>query len=914
MKTKKTSFLARAAMTLLVMMLTATTAWADGVVTLKTDGDIPEGTAGHYYVNMEKTGNWTLHIYQSVINEGKTTFKVYDDGGKSGNYSNSCACYLNIDVPSGYVLQLSGNITTARFDFLIVYDGNTTNASKLLDKARSPNANLQTTIPTVTSSGTNMRLYFQSDATYNYAGLDLTVTVINTSADNNITVSNPATGGNVTSNKSTAKVSEEVTLTASPSDGYMLSDLSVKDANNNAVAVSDMLWYTGASTATFNMPGTAVTVTPTFANTWTAAGGLYVNMPKKGTKTATIPAGVTSFKVYDDGGGSGIYSYECDGTLVLTVPEGNKLQLSGSITTDDGYDKLTVYDNNAANGTKLLNEVSCTTSGTETPITTVTSTGNSMTLFFHTNEVNNFAGLDLTVEVITPLELADNADNSTTISNHDGVTCKVALDGRTIYTNGDWNTLCLPFALTAEQIATSPLAGFVIKELNGSTSGLNGSTLTLNFTDATAITAGKPYIVKWNTAVVDTSTPIFNPADDVVTALNFISGGATYDSGVSVISNEGPAKLVDGNTGTKYFMNADPWVEFHYASAITPKGYALWTANDAEDGSRNPTSWTIKAKNDGDADWTTLVTVDNSAGDKLPKAINTRTVFALDNSTAYKYFRFEAVKNSNGFQLAELQFCTEQPTVTPANITNPVFNNVTIDATAPTEVTSTDGKVMLKGTYSPFATTDGLLLDAHNTANGAFHAALSAIREGYTLEGWYTDAGQTTPATTIPFDADGSATLYVKWTEASVNVSYIDENGTEQTHGATEIDGTETNLPGGWYVVNSDVNLTTKLNFTGDTHLILADGKTLSIDASGDSDPNYVYYGLSCRGASTSYDLTIYGQKKARARLRQSMVIRVMPLLSPIMPRISPSTAVWLRRQVRAVVFVALASPSTVAR
>ena len=706
MKTKKTSFLARAAMTLLVMMLTASTAWADGVVTLKTDNNIPEGTAGHYYVNMEKTGNWTLHIYNSDINGGKTTFKVYDDGGKSGNYSNNCACYLNIDVPSGYVLQLSGNITTERFDFLIVYDGSTDNASKLLDKARSPSANLQTTIPTVTSSGTNMRLYFQSDAINNYAGLDLTVTVINTSTDNNIIVSNPATGGNVTSNKSTAKVSEEVTLTASPSDGYMLSDLSVKDANNNAVAVSDMLWYTGASTATFNMPGTAVTVTPTFANTWTAVGGLYVNMPKTGTKTATIPAGVTSFKVYDDGGSSGIYSYECDGTLVLTVPEGNKLQLSGSVTTDNGYDKLTVYDNNTASGTKLLNEVSCTTSGTETPITTVTSTGNSMTLFFHTNEVHNFDGLDLTVEVIMPLELADNADNSTTIGNHDGVTCKVALDGRTIYKDGDWNTLCLPFSMTEEQIAASPLAGFVIKEMLTTSSLDNTGKLTLNFKDATTIEAGKPYIVKWNTASTYTSTPIINPADDVVTALNFISEVPTFDSGQATnwATTEGPAKLVDGNTGTKYGLsNANPWVEFHYASAITPKGYALWTAGDAEDGSRNPTSWTIKAKNDGDADWTTLVTVDNSDGDKLPKATNTRTVFALNNSTAYKYFHFEAVKNSNGFQLAELQFCTEQPTITPANITNPVFNNVTINATASTEVAFTGGK--FKGIFSPVSWT-----------------------------------------------------------------------------------------------------------------------------------------------------------------------------------------------------------------
>ena len=40
------------------------------------------------------------------------------------------------------------------------------------------------------------------------------------------------------------------------------------------------------------------------------------------------------------------------------------------------------------------------------------------------------------------------------------------LYGRKLYKDGDWNTLCLPFALTAEQIATGDLAGAIIKELD----------------------------------------------------------------------------------------------------------------------------------------------------------------------------------------------------------------------------------------------------------------------------------------------------------------------------------------------------------------------------------------------------------------------------------------------------------------
>ena len=143
----------------------------------------------------------------------------------------------------------------------------------------------------------------------------------------------------------------------------------------------------------------------------------------------------------------------------------------------------------------------------------------------------------------------------------------------------------------------------------------------------------------------------------------FITTIPTVDGGQSTnwnTTNENYGKLVDGNTGTKYGLsNEDPWVEFHYDSGINPKGYALWTADDSN-GARNPRTWTIKAKlNPRDA-WTTLVTVDNTGGNKLPMADNTRTIFELNNSSAYRYFRFEAtiMDADQGFQLAELQFFT----------------------------------------------------------------------------------------------------------------------------------------------------------------------------------------------------------------------------------------------------------------
>lgn len=95
------------------------------------------------------------------------------------------------------------------------------------------------------------------------------------------------------------------------------------------------------------------------------------------------------------------------------------------------------------------------------------------------------------------LQLADDANNSTVIDNKDGQTTSVQLSGRTLYKDGKWNTLCLPFSLTEEQIAASPLADCTLMALDGTTSNLTAGTLTLNFTPAKSITAGTPYIIMW---------------------------------------------------------------------------------------------------------------------------------------------------------------------------------------------------------------------------------------------------------------------------------------------------------------------------------------------------------------------------------------------------------------------------------
>jgi len=146
------------------------------------------------------------------------------------------------------------------------------------------------------------------------------------------------------------------------------------------------------------------------------------------------------------------------------------------------------------------------------------------------------------------LPLNDASSNSTAISDavKAGGTYDATLNGRTIYRDGGWNTLCLPFNMNSDKIASSPLAGAIIKELNTGESSLDGEgKLTLKFTDAAAITAGKPYIVKWVAIKND---------DDWDAFVKKVAGGTTYEGKIVKLAadiNIASADMV-GNTSTPF--------------------------------------------------------------------------------------------------------------------------------------------------------------------------------------------------------------------------------------------------------------------------------------------------------------------------------------------------------------------------
>ena len=114
---------------------------------------------------------------------------------------------------------------------------------------------------------------------------------------------------------------------------------------------------------------------------------------------------------------------------------------------------------------------------------------------------------DITVSALwtkNVMEMSDATDIYSFVAANTDKVYDLTLANRTLYRDGDWNTICLPFDQT---IAGSVLDGAEAREL--ASASINGSTLNLNFSEPVSkLTAGKPYIIKWAKGS-DISNPVF---------------------------------------------------------------------------------------------------------------------------------------------------------------------------------------------------------------------------------------------------------------------------------------------------------------------------------------------------------------------------------------------------------------------
>ncbi len=154
--------------------------------------------------------------------------------------------------------------------------------------------------------------------------------------------------------------------------------------------------------------------------------------------------------------------------------------------------------------------------------------------------------------------LADNADNTQVITDNADKTCNVTLAGRTLYKDGNWNTLCLPFDF--DLAADEAFAGAELMTL--SASYFNAGELTLTFEKAESIEAGVPYIVWW-TEGSNIVNPVFNGVTISSTAAATETASSSYVDFVGTYSpvniyTEEKTNLYLGAGNTLYYpLNAN---------------------------------------------------------------------------------------------------------------------------------------------------------------------------------------------------------------------------------------------------------------------------------------------------------------------------------------------------------------------
>ena len=168
---------------------------------------------------------------------------------------------------------------------------------------------------------------------------------------------------------------------------------------------------------------------------------------------------------------------------------------------------------NDANATATLSIKCSALSSDSVDVTNIAYTTEGAVMTATGTYSHNGATYTFTDTYILPLEslaLYDAASNEEKLNDHKGRRVNtLMLSGRTLYEDGSWNTLCLPFDLSQEEV-TVQLSPNGLKTLSASSFDSSSGTLTLTFADTTAIKAGKPYLIKWTANGSERRNPIFS--------------------------------------------------------------------------------------------------------------------------------------------------------------------------------------------------------------------------------------------------------------------------------------------------------------------------------------------------------------------------------------------------------------------
>lgn len=349
--------------------------------------------------------------------------------------------------------QAAGNIYVLK-----VTNANSTQFSKIEIYKAGPTKTATTLDFGFTTKSVNINETFTAPATLKTGETAISGAVTYTSSNSKVATVNKTTGEVSALVAGTTKITATYAGTSEYQGATAFYELTVVDPN--------------ATEVTFDFTDPASLQYSNIVTTNLKVGDKFVKEPISLTNTKN---GSTQTRLFKSTSGFYLGIYQ-EGKMELSAAEG--YAITGISFTKDGktlkINGVLANEDWSGNAKSLILSVDAGKSGTKIKTMTVS----------------------FTKTAVTPtLPLDENADASVTEKAlNDAKTAGSAYDvklARTLTANV-WNTICLPFDVTAEQIADVLKSAGNVKEFDRE----DASKQTIYFKDATTMVAGKPYLIK----------------------------------------------------------------------------------------------------------------------------------------------------------------------------------------------------------------------------------------------------------------------------------------------------------------------------------------------------------------------------------------------------------------------------------
>ena len=187
----------------------------------------------------------------------------------------------------------------------------------------------------------------------------------------------------------------------------------------------------------------------------------------------------------------------------------------------------------------------------------------------------------LTATIVPPFVIDTQDPSSVLYTMYNVGTPSDLLVKRTIYADGYYNTLCLPFNITAEELATSthPLYGYeTLKTMRGAQVSGSEQNLSIDIfvEDVTEIEAGQPYLISY--PADRAGGDIVNPYFEGITVTMYNNPGSVSAGGVTFQGMFGP-KHIDSYTVNNIMHSGNATEDYLF---LGEQNKLTWPLNDGQ--------------------------------------------------------------------------------------------------------------------------------------------------------------------------------------------------------------------------------------------------------------------------------------------------------------------------------------------